>query len=174
MRKELLLGCGANLAKRLSVEPYKEWTNLVTLDQNPDHDPQVLWDLEKLPLPFEDDEFDEIHAYHVLEHTGAQGDYRFFFAQFSDFWRMLKPDGLLFAAVPAGPTWTWGDPGHRRVINPGSLVFLSQANYEQNVGVTPMCDYRRIYKADLVLQFQDVVENEIRFALKAVKCAKAE
>ena len=53
------------------------WTDLVTLDVNADHSPDVVHDLESVPLPFADETFDEIHAYEVLEHTGAQGDHVF-------------------------------------------------------------------------------------------------
>ena len=123
MKKQLLIGCGSrrvNLTGRV-------WEELVTLDINPAHDPDVLHDLTVLPLPFRDDEFDEIHAYEILEHTGQQGDYRFFFAQFQEFWRILKPDGLFIATVPHWQgLWAWGDPGHTRVINEGTLVFLCQ------------------------------------------------
>ena len=57
--------------------------------------------MNKLPLPFDNDTFDEIHAYEVLEHVGKQGDYIFFFAQFSDLYRILKPNGLLVAMSPS-------------------------------------------------------------------------
>src|SRR5215831_67169 len=86
---ELLIGCGKNHTKKLTRPGHEEWRELVTLDINPDHKPNVLHDLENLPLPFADDHFDEIHAYEVLEHVGKQGDYRFFFRQFEDFWRIL-------------------------------------------------------------------------------------
>ena len=106
--KELLIGCGSNIDKRLALENHFGWGNLVTLDINPDHNPDVVWDLEKLPLPFEDNEFDEIHAYEVLEHTGSQGDYKFFFAQFHEFWRILKKDGVLFVTCPLwNGKWAW-------------------------------------------------------------------
>lgn len=121
----------------------------VTLDIDPTTNPDVLWDLNTLPYPFLLDEFDEIHAYEVLEHCGAQGDWRFFFAQFEELWRILKPGGKLIFSVPA-PTsvWVWGDPGHTRMIHPEQMGFLSQANYAAQVGKTAMTDYRHVYSAD--------------------------
>jgi len=107
-----------------------------------------------------------------LEHTGAQGDWRFFFAQFSEFYRILKADGLLFATVPAWTgVWAWGDPGHRRVINEGTLVFLSQREYREQVGVTPMTDFRHWYKADFetVAHVMDETNYTFKFILKALK-----
>lgn len=117
-----------------------------------------------------DDWYDEIHAYEVLEHIGAQGDYRLFFAQFSEFWRILKPGGFFFATCPAWHSaWAWGDPSHTRVITAGTLAFLSQDQYTRQVGVTPMSDFRHIYTAD----FEPVVVNEsgesLIFALRAKK-----
>ena len=67
---QLLLGCGSNLAKKLSLPGASEWASLVTLDHNPDHKPDVVHDLNE-PLPFEADSADEIHVYEVLEHLGA-------------------------------------------------------------------------------------------------------
>lgn len=91
MKRELLIGCGSDLRKKLTADGTKEWTCLVTLDYCERHNPDVVWDLNNIPLPFDDNTFDEIHAYEVLEHTGTQGDYKFFFKQFEEFWRLLKP-----------------------------------------------------------------------------------
>lgn len=169
MRKELLIGCGGQRTKLLTNEACPVWTNLVTLDINPDHKPDVLWDLMVLPLPFADNTLDEIHAYEVLEHTGTQGDYKFFFAQFSDFWRILKPDGLLLATCPSLTSpWLWGDPSHSRVIQRESLVFLRQSSYEA-VGKTTMSDFRNIYKADFEVVHCISTDNSFQFVLQAVK-----
>ena len=173
----LLLGCGAFTEKRISLPdgPY-EWSNLVTIDMNPDVNPTVEWDLERLPLPFPDNVFDEIHAYEVLEHTGRQGDFRFFFAQFSDFWRMLKPDGHLMVTVPMWDSpWAWGDPSHTRVITDGSLVFLNQQEYVNQIDKpingkkTSMTDFRRWYQADFECVGGTRGEHQFQFVLKAVK-----
>ncbi len=60
---ELLLGCGSNREKILKVQDRpQDWTDLTTLDFNADHKPNVVWDLENLPYPFADEQFDEIHA----------------------------------------------------------------------------------------------------------------
>ena len=74
MKKELLIGCGSDHKKRLTADKTRDWDNLTTLDYNSDHNPNVVWDLMELPLPFKDQEFDEIHANEVLEHLGQQGD----------------------------------------------------------------------------------------------------
>lgn len=170
---ELLIGCGSRRARLIgNVDgDAPAWGHLTTLDNNPDHNPDVVWDLESLPLPFDDESFDEIHAYEVLEHTGSQGDYRFFFAQFADFWRLLKPGGLLCGTCPSfGSRWMWGDPSHKRVIMPENFTFLEQGQYIEQIGKTAMSDFRYIYKADFRFVFRnDQSADTFAFALQAVK-----
>jgi hypothetical protein len=139
---------------------------------NPEMKPDLIYNLEKVPLPFEDNSVDEIHAYHVLEHTGTQGDFRFFFAQFEDFWRILKPDAMFYGIVPSwNQEWAWGDPGHKRVITPGTLAFLDQTEYAKQVGHTAMCDYRAYYKGNFKRLGLASSQNEFEmwFVLKAIK-----
>lgn len=167
---ELLIGCGRSKNKNIFSENRESWTSLVTLDINPDHEPDVIWDLNKLPLPFENDVFNEIHAYEVLEHCGRQGDYKFFFDQFSDFWRILKHGGVLIGTCPMHTSvWAWGDPSHTRVIQKENFVFLNQEEYTKQVGITPMSDFRYIYKADFDLVYCSEADEQLQFVLKAVK-----
>ena len=165
---DLLIGCGS---RRDKIVGDGDFVDLVTLDNNPDHRPDIVHDLERLPLPFPDESFNEIHAYEVLEHVGAQGDYKFFFAQFSDFWRLLKPGGLLCGTSPSySSRWKWGDPSHRRVIMPESFIFLDQEQYAKQVGKNSMSDFRYLYKADFEqtpLMWED--PEVFCFALRAVK-----
>jgi len=167
---ELLIGAGSSRVKKLAWKGRADWSALTTLDFNADHGCDMVWDIEKVPLPFEADTFDEIHAYEVLEHVGRQGDWRFFLDQFADFWRILKPDGRLFGTTPhPSSPWAWGDPGHTRVIPPESLVFLNQREYAQ-VGTTPMTDYRFCYRADFEPEHLHVNEaGQTEFVLRAVK-----
>ena len=168
-KKELLIGCGSNHTKKMATDRTTGFDNLTTLDYNADHNPTVVWDLMVLPLPFPDNEFDEIHAYQVLEHLGQQGDYKLFFAQFSEFWRLLKPNGYFLATCPSrSSVWAYGDPSHTRIMQLEQLVFLSQDEYKRQVGRTPMSDFRNIYKADFKTVFQEE-DDDIRFVLKAIK-----
>lgn len=165
--KELLIGCGSNPKKCLFFDNKSEFENLVRLDNNASHNPDVIWDLNVHPLPFVDSEFDEIHAYDVLEHLGRQGDYKFFFSEFSEYARILKPNGFLFASVPApNSEWAWGDPSHTRIVHPNSLVFLSQGAYEDGVGRTQMSDFRYIYKANLSVVYTKLTEDKFYFILR--------
>lgn len=161
--KELLIGCGSNSEKKICLDSV-EWHDLTRLDNNPDHNPDVLWDLTVHPLPFGDEEFDEIHAYQVLEHLANQGDYEFFFAEFTEYARILKPGGYFCGSVPTG-IWTWGDPSHKRVITRETLIFLDQSNYDQ-VGQTSMSYFRHIYKADFKTIFSEETEAEYYFVLQ--------
>jgi hypothetical protein len=167
---DILLGCGH--ARQRMIDPIRKvWDNLVTVDFNPECKPDVEWDLNKVPLPFSDNYADEIHAYSVLEHCGTQGDYKFFFAQFDDFWRILKPNGFFCAMVPmANSVWTWGDPGHTREISAGTLSFLDRDNYK-DCGATARTDYRFCYKGNFKIVFVEI-KKEIEtfyFILQAIK-----
>lgn len=168
---ELLIGCGRRRDKILNLYQGRErWTNLTTLDNNADHNPDVVWDLMQLPYPFPDNTFDEIHAYEVLEHTGSQGDHKFFFAQFTELWRILKPNGLMFATCPSKSSiWALGDPSHTRIIQRENFVFLDQSEYTAQIGITPMSDFRYLYKADFSLMWDQDDLEVLRFLLKAVK-----
>jgi SAM-dependent methyltransferase len=167
---ELLLGCGANRNKKVRFEEIpQDWTDLTTLDIDPSVKPDVSWDLNNPHLPFDDNRFDEIHAYEVLEHCGQQGDWRFFFEQFADFWRVLKPGGYFVATVPMWDSpWAWGDPGHTRVIPRQALIFLNQAEYNQ-LGETSMTDYRQWWSGNFETIAVQESEHQMAFVLKAIK-----
>lgn len=173
---ELLLGAGSVHKKRLSLEGQEKWTELVTLDMNADHKPDLVWDLTKRPLPFAEGIFDEIHAYEVLEHLAQQGDWRSFFDEWSEWYRLLKPGGFFFGTSPAVTSpWAWGDPGHTRIISPECMTYLTQPQYDEQVGKTGMTDYRFAYKADFDAIYGKVENETFSFVLRAVKpsrCSK--
>lgn len=117
--------------------------------------------------------YDEVHAYEVLEHLGSQGDAVAFFACFSEIYRLLRPGGCLFATVPSRYSgWLWGDPSHRRVILPESLVFLVQPQYTAQCdgpNRTPMSDFRNLYQADFDIVASTDDHTSHTFCLRAVK-----
>ena len=162
--KQLLLGAGTSRVKKIvPTGTPREFEDLTTLDINPDVKPDVLWDLNNTPYPFEDQQFDEIHAYEVLEHYGTQGDYRAFFRHFDELYRILKPGGYLVGSVPRWDgIWAWGDPGHTRVINEGTLAFLDRSLY----GKPPMTDYRGLYKGDFKVLQASKNEHNLFFILE--------
>lgn len=167
---ELLLGAGSRHKKLLSFPGREEWEKLVTLDINEAHGPDVVWDLNNLPLPFEDNTFDEIHAYEVLEHIGKQGDWKQWFSEWSEWHRILKPDGFFFGTSPTFDSpWAWGDPGHTRIVSGEALTFLEQPAYTKQIGVTAMTDYRFVYKADFDLIHLKSENGSLQYGLRAVK-----
>lgn len=149
-KKYLLAGAGTARDRRISTNGSLEWDGeVVTLDIDHSFKPDITFDLSHTPYLFaQDEEYDEVHLYEVLEHIGAQGDYAAFFAQFSEFWRILKPGGLFCATIPWWQSrWAYADPGHTRILTPDSFLFLDQSNYEAAKDL-PQTDYRSIYTAN--------------------------
>lgn len=167
---ELLIGCGNSRRKKLSFDDLTEWTDLVTMDHDPNCGADLTHDLEIIPWPVASDSFDEVHAYEVLEHLGDQGDFKAFFSHFAEIYRVLKPGGLLMATVPAwDDVWAWADPSHRRVIAPQTLVFLDRTQYARQIGKTAMTDFRWLWKGDFEPIAAEQAGGMFKFALRAHK-----
>jgi len=164
--KCLLAGCGNSREKRLGLNGNAQWGELVTLDVDMTCKPDVVHDLNYLPYPFADAEFDEVHLYEVLEHVGTQGDWRFFFRQFAEFHRILKDGGRVYITVPSMTSpWLWGDPGHTRALPEGAFYFLSQKHYEQ-VGTTACTDYRAIWKGNFEIEGKQETDYSLALVLR--------
>lgn len=149
-QKNLMVGSGFSALERRVVANTsysEELTDWVSLDFNPDANPDILFDMNEaekgVRIPVDDNTFDEIHTYEVLEHYGRQGDYKGFFTGFKEYWRILKPDGLLIGTCPLySAMWAWGDPGHTRVLTIGTFGYLTREAYDF-LGKSSATDYRR-------------------------------
>jgi len=147
-----------------------EWPQpLITVDMDPSCDPTLTYDLTQRPLPFPDNYFDEIGAYDVLEHWGAQGDWKAWFDEFEEYWRLLKPHGYMSILVPIGNDFL-ADPGHTRQIGGSYFTFLSQKAYEVNhQNGTCMTDYRGYWKRDFdVVMIQQIENHHVAAIIRKV------
>ena len=72
------------------------YDNCLRLDVRESIKPDILWDLEKLPLPFKDEEFDLIYARDVIEHI----TWRKTEALLKELYRILKHGGKIYIQVP--------------------------------------------------------------------------
>lgn len=169
-----------------------------TLDRNPDTAPLIVADLERFDrndrwrvqltqraqgaietvricggdgwtLP--DDAYDEVHAYEILEHIGAQGDVATFYRQMNELWRILKPGGHLCGTVPSARSiWAYGDPGHTRILTPSVWVFVDRGLYFPRT--PPSSDYRSLCRCDFhIVDVHDDAQTH-SFCLEAVKPAR--
>jgi len=169
--KTLILGAGKLIHKSvwLSHQRKEYEGEVVRLDINPDVKPDIVHDLRVHPLPFKDKEFDEIHAYHILEHLAQQGDYEFLFNEFNEYYRILKDEGLFFGVVPdVKSMWAWGDPGHTRLFPPQYLMFLNLDEYDKadQDNTDPMTDYRYLLKCNFDVFYLHQENSSVAFILR--------
>lgn len=83
----------------------------------------IICDIEKESLPFEDNSVDEIACYEVLEHLE-----NLIFAM-NEMWRVLKPKGILKGWVPReGGRGALADPTHKRIFITDTFDYFTGVN----------------------------------------------
>ena len=109
----LQLGCG--------IRPLQ---GAVNHDRTAHHDyVDVAHDLEYLPWPWQDGEFDKVIALDVMEHLriDVQG-------WLDECWRILRPGGQLVLRLPAwNNALSWRDITHRRVFHEESFHYFDRS-----------------------------------------------
>jgi len=104
---KLNLGCGQNIK-----------VGYINLDKNNLPSVDVVHDVEKLPLPFDNDQFDEIRCDNVLEHVE-------YIAVLKDLHRILKPTGRLRIRVPHFTSRNnYVDPTHKKRFSISTFEFF--------------------------------------------------
>ncbi len=149
------MGCGNSRIKKLWLKGKGQaWAGeLTTLDMDPNCGADIVHDLEQRPLPFPDNTFDEMGAYDVLEHIGRQGDWKGYFDEFAEYWRILKPGGEFGVIVPINAE-LFADPGHTRFFGLNHFGFLRQGFYADNLAKGTACtDYRWYWKLNFAADF---------------------
>ena len=97
---KLNLGCGQN-----------KLDNFINVDKHQTCIPDMVWDLEVFPWPFESNSIDEIVLHHSLEHMGAQVD--IFLGIMQELYRICMSDAKLKISVPHHHCDAFhGDPTH--------------------------------------------------------------
>lgn len=105
--RKLNLGCGKDIKS--------DWINLDSADIL---GVDVVHDIEKLPLPFQNEEFDEILAQDVLEHVE-------YIPVLKDIQRILKTGGLLTIRVPHFTSKNnYIDPTHKKRFSINTFDFF--------------------------------------------------
>lgn len=89
----------------------KPTPDAITLDIDPEHNPDVVHDLHVVPLPFDDNQFQEITCHHVLEHLNDLS------AVMKDLHRICRKDGTLYIEVPHHTSWCAKTPDHKLYFN---------------------------------------------------------
>ncbi|OIP20732.1 MAG: hypothetical protein COW69_00110 [Candidatus Huberarchaeum crystalense] len=87
--KILDIGCGRNKYKSITKGDI-----VISLDRVKLHRVDIVHDLEKFSLPFRDNEFDKVIAFHVLEHI------KNFIPLMAELHRIMKAGAILEIKVP--------------------------------------------------------------------------
>jgi predicted SAM-dependent methyltransferase len=138
--KKLNLGCGVDIKEG--------WINLDSA-RLPGVD--VVHDIETLPLPFRDEEFDEILAHDVLEHVE-------YIPVLKDLCRILKKGGTLTIRVPHFTSKNnFIDPTHKKQFSVNTFDFFVKHPLTKNAHL----EKERVYYFDFV--YDKVKKRRITF-----------
>lgn len=127
--KILDVGCGTN-----------KHPGAIGLDYNPRTGADVIHDLNEVPYPFPDDEFDLVVSNHVVEHVPDVMSF------ITELYRITKPGGRIKLLTPHYTNAGWAaDPTHRNHFSSYSFnTFIAERRnfaFYTNVDLKPVKTY---------------------------------
>jgi predicted SAM-dependent methyltransferase len=115
------------------------------------------WDLEKLPWPWDDAEWEQVRADDVFEHLRLE-----IVTWLDETWRILVPGGSLSMRLPAFDNpLSYRDPTHRRVFHPETFDYFDPSKQLWQ-------EFGRYYYPDArpwAVRFDGREFNDLRFTL---------
>lgn len=109
----LSIGCGNRASE----------AGLIRLDISPDVNPDVVWNLDDLPYPFETSYFDQIECFDVIEHINSIPK------TLEEIHRILKPNGILKITTPHySCSNSFTDPTHRYHLSYFSFDYFCEGH----------------------------------------------
>lgn len=101
---------------------YNNPNDYVTVDYDSNCNPDYCINIEKEPLPFQDNEVTAVLAHHILEHLGEG-----YFHVLQELYRVCKHGAIIDIRVPHPRHEAFlADPTHRRPITPMGLHLFSK------------------------------------------------
>lgn len=109
--KILDIGCGN-----------KKIEGSIGIDKEKNENVDVVHDLNKFPYPLKNNEFDVIHASHIMEHLNDT------VKVMEELYRILKPNGKLIIKVPCfAGSGAWGNPTHAKAFTIFSFDYFNKS-----------------------------------------------
>ncbi|KKQ07245.1 MAG: hypothetical protein US19_C0051G0002 [Candidatus Daviesbacteria bacterium GW2011_GWB1_36_5] len=114
------LNIGSGLTR---IEGFTNVDRIQCIDDKGNKYTDIICDIEKEQLPFEDNSVSEIACYELLEHIE-----NLIFVM-NEMWRVLKPEGILKGKVPReGGRGALADPTHKRVFITDTFDYFTGVN----------------------------------------------
>jgi len=127
---KLNLGCG--------IHKLKGWVNV---DYNPEYKPDMVVDLNKIPLSWKDNTIDEINCFHIIEHLN---DIRAFM---KELYRIGKNGCVIHFRYPHfSDRSAYADPTHKHYLSHASLQYFEEVHLKEPEALTHDIRFRTIRK----------------------------
>jgi hypothetical protein len=167
--KKINLGCG-----------YMKLDGYLNVDASEFVEPDQVVDLQQLPWPYEDDEFQNIVAKDILEHLG--NDKHTLVDIIKEMYRVSENGAVWEVQVPHHRSdHAWDDPTHKRPITPGTFKLFNQKNIVEGMEIgrsdstlaielgidIDVCDVKYTYVGKWIEMLRDkqITEEQLEFAL---------
>jgi len=167
--KKINLGCG-----------YMKLDGYLNVDASEFVEPDQVVDLQQVPWPYEDDEFQHIVAKDILEHLG--NDKHSLVDIVKEMYRVSENGAVWEVQVPHHRSdHAWDDPTHKRPITPGTFKLFNQKNIVEGMEIgrsdstlaielgidIDVCDVKYHYVGKWIEMLRDkqITEEQLEFAL---------